>query len=211
MENSDVQICVGKVINLAQDVTLGDERRSDGKQSVLMQMTGAVMKQNRAQHQWQQQIRKEMIDQNREVTRQNLKLLEPVVNPNSTSNENTRYVSLFASRSHIDQNERSLMFRMKFFSHLTRKLFSFKFGDDWNRHYERFIKCGNEGSVDEVNYPNYLKETLTDEERNFAEELTESDPTLSWDRISTLTAELDANRNRQKEVSYRLNKIGFTN
>lgn len=44
---------------------------------------------------------------------------------------------------------------------------------------------------------------------NFADELTESDPNISWERISTLTAERYADINRQKDVSDWLNKLRF--
>lgn len=79
------------------------------------------------------------------------------------------------------------------------------FGDNWSRHHESFLKCCKEWSVQETKYPDYLKEILSDEALNFAGRLTETDPDISLDRISTLTAVRYVNINLQKEVSDRLN------
>lgn len=101
---------------------VGVDRRSDGNQSVLMQMLRAMMEQNGAQHLSQQQMQKEMIEQNKEVTRQNLKPMALVVNKNSTGNQENRNISPLVSRSSIDQNERALKIRKAFSPHLVETL-----------------------------------------------------------------------------------------
>lgn len=66
------------MIDLAQELTPVDDRRSDGDQPVLMQMIRVMLDQNRSQHQSRQKMRKEMIDQNKEIYKQTLKLMELV-------------------------------------------------------------------------------------------------------------------------------------
>lgn len=171
------------MFNSDREFLFGDNTSPEGDQPIMMQIIRVMMYENRARYQSQQQIQQEMIEQNRKVSKKTFKLMELVVNHNSTGSQDNRNLSTPAPRSSTDHDDRALKIRNAFSSHFANKPFSERFGDNWNRHRERFLKCCKEWSVDEDKYPDYLKETLTEDALNFAAELTKTDPNMYCDRI----------------------------
>lgn len=132
-----------------------------------------------------------MIDQNREDFRQNFRLIGIVVNTSATDIREARNISSITLRAPsnqlADHNETVRKAWSAFSSHFANNLLFGKFGDSWSCHRDRLLKYCKKWAIGEAKYLDDLKETLKDEDLNFIEELTETDPHISLDRLSTLT------------------------
>lgn len=91
-----------------------------------------------------------------------------------------------------------------FSSQFSKKLFSGKFEDNWDRHQERFIKSCNEWEIENYEYIDYLQETLKGDALNYMESKIKSNPDLTWASLSKLLSDRYNDINRQKEASDRL-------
>lgn len=91
--------------------------------------------------------------------------------------------------------------RKAFSSQFAKKLVSGKFGDNWDRHQESFLRSCEEWEIEGSEYVDYLRETLSSDALNYVEGKVENDPGFPWTTVSKSMPDRYNNVNRQKEVS----------
>lgn len=178
----------------------GEELDSD---QVFLQLMRMMVDQNKVQH-----------EIHREVQRQNNALIERLAQSASISPHDSRlaagvYHDRHDSGDYDKQKETVRKARKAFSSHFASKLFSGRFGDDWNRHCDDFVQYCGEWDIPEHKYADYLRETVRGDALNYITGLRKSDPSMPWSRMSAQIADRYANVNRQKEVSDRLHSLRY--
>lgn len=88
-------------------------------------------------------------------------------------------------------------------------MFTGKFGDNCERHEERFIKACSEWEISTDEHIDFLQETLSGDALNDVEGKIEESPGISWMSMSKFMHERYNSVNRQKEVSDRLHSIRY--
>lgn len=94
-------------------------------------------------------------------------------------------------------------------SQFNKRMFSGKFGDNWDRHLERFLKACTEWEIPPTELTDYLQETVTGDALNYIEGKLEENPNITWIALTKLLAERYNNINRQKETSDRLYSMRY--
>lgn len=94
-------------------------------------------------------------------------------------------------------------------SKFNKKMFTGKFGDNWDRHQERFLRACSEWEISDNELVDYLQETLAGDALNYVEAKVEENPNTTWTAISKLLSERYNNINRQKEISDRLHSMRY--
>lgn len=90
-----------------------------------------------------------------------------------------------------------------------KKLFSVAFGDNWERHNDRFLKACKTWKIPEEELVEFLPEIVTKDALNYVEAKVEDNPNISWTSLCKLLAEEYSNVNRQKEISDRLHSMRY--
>lgn len=94
-------------------------------------------------------------------------------------------------------------------SQFTKNLFSGKFGDNWDRQQERFLRACNEWEITANDLVDYVQETVTGDALNYIDGKVEENPSITWNALSKLMTERYNNINRHKETSDRLHSMRF--
>lgn len=90
-----------------------------------------------------------------------------------------------------------------------KKMFSGAFGDNWERHQDRFLKACRTWKIPNEELVEFLPETLTGDALNYVEAKVEENMHIGWNALSKLMSERYSSINRQKEISDRLHSMRY--
>lgn len=85
-----------------------------------------------------------------------------------------------------------------------KKMFSGAFGDNWERHQDRFLKSCKTWKIPNEELVEFFPETLTGDALNYVEGKIGENSHINWNALSKLLSERYSTINRPKEISYRL-------